>query len=220
MEQYNPILILRLEGPLQAWGERARWNQRDTAFMPTKSALVGLIACAMGLPRGDAAIIDLFESLTVAVRADRPGIMMTDYHTVTGIIRTADGKQRGKVGADSTVQSWRQYLQDASFLVAITADEATLSRCCEALADPVWPVCLGRKSCIPTRPVLVGITRKYASLENVMQDYPAGERADKAPVMYEIDSPENGYLRQDVPTAAPGRIYAQRRVALRPVAGR
>ncbi|MGC8879968.1 MAG: CRISPR-associated protein Cas5, partial [Anaerolineae bacterium] len=28
-------LFLRLEGPLQAWGERARWRVRDTAPEPT-----------------------------------------------------------------------------------------------------------------------------------------------------------------------------------------
>jgi len=172
----------------------------------------------MGLPRGDAGIIDLFESLTVAIRANRPGIMMTDYHTITGIIRTADGKQRGKVGADSTVQSWRQYLQDASFMVAIAADEGILTLCSKALADPVWPVWLGRKCCVPSRPVLEGVTYEYASLEDVMQRYPLPARHASDAIMFEIDSPENGYLKQDVLTNTPGRIYKHRRVELRAMA--
>jgi len=215
LEQNNPILILRFEGPLQSWGERSRWDQRDTAFMPTKSGVVGLIACAMGLPRGDAKIAALSDSIAMAVRADRPGMLMTDYHTVTGMIRTAEGKKRGKVGEPSTIQSWRQYLQDASFLVAVAADEATLFRCTDALADPVWPVWLGRKCCVPSRPVSEGITKEYASLEDVMQRYPLPARHSAAAVMFEIDSPKNGYLKQDVLTNALGHIYKHRRVELR-----
>jgi CRISPR system Cascade subunit CasD len=42
-------LFLRLEGPLQSWGERARWDVRDTAPEPTKSGVIGLLACALGL---------------------------------------------------------------------------------------------------------------------------------------------------------------------------
>ena len=42
------IMLLRLEGVLQSWGERSRWDHRDTSDMPTKSALIGLLGCAMG----------------------------------------------------------------------------------------------------------------------------------------------------------------------------
>ena len=35
------LLILRLEGALQSWGERSHWDHRDTANFPTKSGVVG-----------------------------------------------------------------------------------------------------------------------------------------------------------------------------------
>ena len=105
MEQNNPLLILHFEGPLQSWGERSRWDRRDTAFVPTKSGVAGLIACAMGLSRNDPGIAALSDSISIAVRTDRPGMLMTDYHTSMGIIRTADGKQRGKKNEISTIQS-------------------------------------------------------------------------------------------------------------------
>ena len=41
-------LFLRLEGPLQSWGERGHWAVRDTAPEPTKSGVVGLLGCALG----------------------------------------------------------------------------------------------------------------------------------------------------------------------------
>ena len=48
MEERKTILVLRLEGPLQSWGENAKWDFRDSSTMPTKSGIVGLLGCAMG----------------------------------------------------------------------------------------------------------------------------------------------------------------------------
>jgi len=41
-------VFVRLEGPLQSWGTRARWGERDTELEPTKSGVIGLVACALG----------------------------------------------------------------------------------------------------------------------------------------------------------------------------
>lgn len=35
------MLMLRLEGVLQSWGEHSRFDSRDSASMPTKSGVVG-----------------------------------------------------------------------------------------------------------------------------------------------------------------------------------
>ena len=43
-----PILFLRLEGPLQSWGIRSRWDVRETQPEPTKSGVIGLLGCALG----------------------------------------------------------------------------------------------------------------------------------------------------------------------------
>ena len=67
------LLFLRLEGVMQSWGEHSKWDERDSALMPTKSGVIGLIACALGYRRGDPRIVDLSHKLTMAVRADRPG---------------------------------------------------------------------------------------------------------------------------------------------------
>ena len=56
-------LFLRLEGPLQAWGLRARWGERDTADAPTKSGVLGLLGCAMGLRRDDSELCSLSNAL-------------------------------------------------------------------------------------------------------------------------------------------------------------
>ena len=88
----NSVLLLWLEGPMQSWGTRARWDVRDTGLEPTKSGVIGLLGCAMGLERGNPELESLDHDLLFGVRIDRPGVVSTDYHTVTGYHRTAVGE--------------------------------------------------------------------------------------------------------------------------------
>lgn len=190
------LLVLRLEGPLQSWGERSKWDNRDSALMPTKSGIIGIIACAMGIPRGDERIVELHNKLTVAVRADMPGRLGTDYHTVSSsTLMTADGKQQ-----DRTIVSFRQYLQDASFTVFLASqDNDLLDGIAHSLRRPVWTAFLGRKSCVPTYPLIPDDTEEYASIKDALDGYPLAERADKETKAFraEIESVEGAYLRND-----------------------
>ena len=213
MAAYPTLLILRLEGALQSWGENSKWDARDTAALPTKSGIVGLLACALGWERGDARIAALYDTIQIAVRADRPGVRMTDYHTVTGHpLRNALGKPRSPGG--DTLVSHRQYLQDASFLVVLQAEEETVRMLEHALRHPVWCVYLGRKSCVPSRPVLEAATNQYADLMDAVLHYPAADRA-QYPMQYECEQ-EQLHLatlhRQDGKPEADSRQFARRRV--------
>ena len=89
-------LFLILQGPLQSWGERARWSVRDSASEPTKSGIVGLLGCALGW-NTDEKLRSLSHSVHVGVRCDRKGSVLVDYHTVGGgyekpMMLTAAGK--------------------------------------------------------------------------------------------------------------------------------
>lgn len=191
------ILLLRLEAPLQSYGERAKWDFRDTAYFPTKSGVIGILACALGLKRGSPEIVSLTERLVVSVRADNPGSISRDFQTVSGIIRTAEGGQRGNKGELSTITSERQYLEDASFLVAICADYSTLERCRDALLSPVWPPYLGRKSCVPTRPVFEALTDEYGSVQEAFSKYQLAECAENAMVQCQYDMNTGNLMRSD-----------------------
>ena len=187
-------LFLRLEGPLQSWGERARWSVRDSAPEPTKSGVVGLLACALGWS-ADADLRNLSQALRMGVRCDRPGVPVVDYHTVVGGVIAADGKI--KINANTrepeTVVSWRTYLCDASFLVAVQAGEDWIAQLSAAVQNPVWPIYLGRKSCPPAHPVFAG-QGTYANLETALwHDFPAGARLR---VVIEC-SPGEGVMRRD-----------------------
>ena len=148
------LIRLKLKAPLQSWGERARWDVRDTSNMPTKSAIIGMLGGCLGYPRGDKRLSELSERIHVAVRADNMGQLMTDFHTVQGTggtLLNAAGKTRSN---GNTIITQRQYLQDAEFTVLIWGEEKMLVSCEHALLHPVWPPYLGRRSCVPAVPLI------------------------------------------------------------------
>lgn len=206
------LLLLWLEGPLQSWGERGRWDMRDTAPMPTKSGVVGLLACAQGIPRSDCRLVEMESALTMGVRADRPGYYLEDYQTITGGISTADGKGRGNKGDEGTIISRRQYLQDASFLVVLDGEEEDLRRCAHYLQHPAWAVYLGRRSCVPTRPVYYELTERHASIEEALEKVPSPYMSMGKGLLCEIERTSGILERRDRPTIAPTRIFTTRRV--------
>ncbi|MFJ6015337.1 type I-E CRISPR-associated protein Cas5/CasD [Streptomyces sp. NPDC092952] len=153
-------MLLRLAGPLQSWGTHSKYLWRDTARFPTRSGVVGMLAAALGRER-EAALDDL-TTLSMTVRVDRPGVVLSDFHTVGGglaadeTVITVDGKRRPE--GKGTLVSKRQYLADAAFTIALTSDDAALlDLCAAALRDPHWPLFLGRRSCPPEGPILLGI---------------------------------------------------------------
>jgi len=152
----HSTLFLRLEGPLQAWGNTSKFVIRRTMEAPTKSGVLGLACCAMGLSRQAARErLPELNGLAMGVRIDRPGMMWWDYHTVgAGIgLTTAGGGL--KTGAQGTLITRREYLADASFLVALQGDETLIEEVAATFVKPKWPFYLGRKSCLPSRPVLL-----------------------------------------------------------------
>ena len=151
------VLLLRLCGPMQAWGTQSRFTVRDTGLEPSKSGVIGLICAALGRPRSES--VDDLAALRMGVRVDREGVMKREYQTAGGTHRkgetygviTADGKRGG------TVTSNRYYLADADFLVGLEARDDTgadlLGKINAKLRNPRWQLFLGRKACPPSVPV-------------------------------------------------------------------
>ena len=64
-------LILRLDGPMQAWGTHTFEDFRPSNAFPTRSGLLGLLGACMGLDRRDTEAMDqLANSVEFTVRAD------------------------------------------------------------------------------------------------------------------------------------------------------
>ncbi|MFI6367968.1 type I-E CRISPR-associated protein Cas5/CasD [Nocardia sp. NPDC050630] len=170
------VLLLRLAGPLQSWGENSRFNRRETRPEPTKSGVVGLLAAALGLERG--ADLNALTRLTMGVRTDHPGTLLRDFHTVadyrgvplkqTGV--NAKGTQKPTGPAKYTHITYRYYLQDAVFLVGMAGEPDLVAELAAAVARPASPLALGRRSCPPTQPILVG--NESAALLDVLSSHP------------------------------------------------
>lgn len=171
-------LFLRLEAPLQSWGENSQWSERRTAPEPTKSGIVGMLACALGW-KDDERIAALSRAVQIGVRCDVIGTAapLRDYHTVGGGYTTpqllnAKGEPKLSSGKPHTEPTWRYYLCDASFLAVVRAKDETIAQLAYAIQFPVWPIFLGRKSCVPTRPPFDG-TGDYESIADALENHPA-----------------------------------------------
>lgn len=210
------LLLLYLDGPLQSWGTSAQWDVRGTDDEPSKSGVIGLLGCALGYGVGDPRLADLSRALRMGVRVDRPGMRMIDYHTTTGILRNADGGFSGSDHDPYTIVSYRSYLVDATFLVALEGPLDILTNCAQALQNPKWPVYLGRKACIPCRPVFEALTNDYASIEEAFAMHPWYRRTEieKVPETLRcvIEDPQGDRWRRDEVTMRPGRVYDERAV--------
>jgi CRISPR system Cascade subunit CasD len=170
------VLVLRLAGPMQAWGSPQQLNKfRRTERYPTKSAVIGLLAAALGRSRYDS--VDDLTQLRFGVRVDRPGQMLIDYHTVSSLFdakrnyNPSGGQLPNKKGyrspQTSTQVTERYYLSDACFVAGMEwEDRALLDILNNALHYPIFPLYLGRRSCPPDRPVWLGVFED--SLEKVL----------------------------------------------------
>jgi CRISPR system Cascade subunit CasD len=233
------VLFLRLEGPLQSWGDDARWSVRRTRAEPTKSGIIGLLAAALGCARdeaGDRRMAQLGRELRLAVREDRRGTILRDYHTVVGGVLSAEGKVKinASTGEPETVVSERYYLSDACFLAAISGPADRLAELRDALQDPVWPPFLGRKSCPPSVPIWPVLPEhpsmgQYRSLEAaiMLESMPLLDgRAHASPTCRAVvelapgTSPRPDAIvstRSDVPLSFCRRAYGVREVQEFPV---
>lgn len=173
-------VLLRLEGPVQGWGGAgSRWDFRSTENRPTKSAVIGLVANALG--RNYADPMDDLSALRFGVRADRPGHIEFDYRTAGGgtfpmdarTLQNAEaitgktdpintnllgrttryGAPRGDFDwsekGRGTVLRHQTLLVDAGFLVALTGLTTLVTKISEATATPARLLCLGRKASPP-----------------------------------------------------------------------
>ncbi|MFC9329033.1 type I-E CRISPR-associated protein Cas5/CasD [Kitasatospora sp. NPDC057015] len=149
-------LVLRLAAPMQSWGTRAAFNDyRDSTDHPTRSGVLGLLACALGHPRGSEPG-DLTQ-LDLAIRIDRPGTPMEDFHTIGGqsatqVVPSADGSRRR-----GAILTRRAYLADAAFTIALTGPSSLLQQASDALDQPAYTPYLGRRACPPAAPYNLGI---------------------------------------------------------------
>lgn len=230
-------VVLRLAGPLQSWGTSSRHNRRATDAEPSKSGVVGLLAAAQGRRRIDP--IDDLASLNLGVRIDQPGRLRRDYHTVSRwdgcplpqTAVNAKGVQRATSPTKFTHVTERYYLEEAVFVVAVAGAEPLVTALADAVRRPAFPLALGRRSCVPTQPLLltdgdrslwVGTQLDVlarvpwqASRRAQERERRGGHLSDVVSLPVVVDDPTGTEIREDLPLSFDprSRRYASRRVS-------
>lgn len=206
-------LLLRLEGPQQAWGTQSRFSDRDTGYEPSKSGLLGLICAALGRPR-DHDLSDL-NSLRMGIRVDRPGTLEREFQTAGGGYPVLDkhGRPTGKEA--NAVLSRRSYLADASFLAGLEGEAPLLRQIDDALHRPVWQLFLGRKSFVPSQQIPQGL--RELSLRDALLAEARPTRSSGRLLVLEVSPGAGTQIRRDIPLSFSERRYAPRHVIVEPI---
>ena len=159
-------LIFKLYGPMASWGEIAVGENRHSFSYPSKSAIMGLVASALGYKREEEEKhILLTKSLSFGVKVYNSGILLRDYHTVQvppnkgKVIYTTRKEELREKLELNTILSSRDYRMDAMYDVCIWKknDEIDLVEVHKKLNEPVFPLFLGRKSCVLASPLFASL---------------------------------------------------------------
>lgn len=197
-------LLLTLHAPLQSWGISTSYtNVRYTGTEPSKSGVIGMIACAMGIERSnDTMIQKLTQKLKYGVRIDKEGILTRDFQ-----IAYDDDKKY-------TYATNKYYLADAKFTVGLESDdEELLLEIQEAFKFPLFSPYLGRKSC-PVNPDIIRNKIHAVSLETALKTQPQNKDYSGCRIVRDANPGEYGELRHDVPISfrRENRKYGWRKV--------
>lgn len=187
-------LVFHLYGPMVSWGDTAVGEFRPTHDHPTRSAVIGLVAAALGIRRDEEErLAALSRGYNVGIRLDSPGTLLRDYHTAqvprSGAKRAMReySTRRDELEAPvhiSTILSSREYQCDAISTVCLWSrgDSApyALELIRDALNAPTFVLYLGRKSC----PLALPLTARVVMGENL------------AEVFASVPFPGGGFLKR------------------------
>lgn len=210
-------LTFALVAPLGAMGELAVGERRGSWDRPGRSAVLGLIAACLGLDRADeAAHRDLEQGYGLAMRVERLGPVLADYHTAQVPPRRRNRRfatraEELAAGDFETILSRRDYRADLVVLGALWARgdcRWPLDALAEALGAPRFVPYFGRKACplgLPMKPVLAEHDDPVAALAARAAEGPERHFVSRSQAMEVVLD------RADVPAGMqPSRIELRR----------
>jgi CRISPR system Cascade subunit CasD len=149
-------LVFLVHAPLGAMGGVAVGERRAGFDRPAKSAILGLVAAALGLNRSDeAAHATLAEGYGIGLGEIASGRLLFDYHTAQMPPQRRNrsfATRRQELAVDDlgTILSVREYRTDPACLVVLWPRETprwSLGQFAEALRHPHFTLFFGRKAC-------------------------------------------------------------------------
>lgn len=165
---------LWFEAPFQSWGCESKFGLRTTFSFPTKSGIAGIVLSSLGRGGEERDFLQSFSSFEECAisfsKQENEEFILTDFQTVGNgyasdkdlwmsnmIPKKRDGGAASGLSENAGSKlTYRQYLQDSFFGVVQEVSEDLCLEIEQGLVNPVWPVYLGRRCCIPTYPIYQG----------------------------------------------------------------
>lgn len=138
-------LLLTLSGPIGGYSSAPRLQHRLTQLEPTYSAVIGMIACALGIDRGQS--IEHLKTLEMRVTAISGGEKEEDFQTIRAGVTYSGDQGRNVI-------TTRHYVPDYCAEIELSGDDELMGAIEEALRFPRWQLYLGCRSNVIDRPVL------------------------------------------------------------------
>lgn len=205
-------LVFRLYGPMASWGDIAVGSYRPTFAHPSKSAIFGLLAAALGIRRDEEEKqMELVSGYNFGVMINAEGVMLRDYHT-SQVPSAATGKNKKSFATRkeelatpkdelNTILSTRDHYCDGVYTVLLSSisdsPPYSLEVFAKALKTPSFSLYLGRKSCplaLPMDPVVVlasSMKEAFMQVEFKDRDFVGNLSAEGACRFYWDDPGEN-----------------------------
>jgi CRISPR system Cascade subunit CasD len=149
-------LTFLAHAPFAACGDQAIGVRRGTWLRPGHSAVLGLIAGALGIDRADeAAHAELRRDCGIALRVERCGPVVRDFHTAQMPARAKGTfvtrrEELAAVGDNDPVVTERFYVQGLTCVVALWERgfaRWSLEELAEAMREPRFTPYFGRLCC-------------------------------------------------------------------------
>ena len=189
----DPYLLMRFEAPLMSFGAAMTEQSGPTWRFPGRAMLAGLLGNALGYAHWESDRLQaLQDALVFGARVDRGGERVLDYQTVdlgqefmlSGWTTAGRLQGRGGASATGTQIRRREYWADSILTVALRVCRVpgvpTEQELHDALHCPERPLFIGRKPCLPSVPLALGVVLAE-SLWLALRDAPSHPRADRAP---------------------------------------
>jgi len=213
-------LVLRFDAPMVSFGTVLIDQHGFIDLFPGQAMLTGLVANALGWHHGDFERLSRLQArLEYAARWDVRPQRMIDYHTVDlgqpkmsqpgwttrGGAEHREGGTAAKFGIHPR---YRHYWTDGLMTVALSlrgSEEPTLEQVYNAFRKPARPLFLGRKTCLPARPLLDPDqpVREGPNIRAILQSVPIWTRDGS---VYEPSEDPIGCWPAELGVGARGRI--------------
>jgi CRISPR system Cascade subunit CasD len=230
------FLIIRVDAPLISFGGTIVDNRGFADRFPALSMVTGLLGNALGYDRNETERLQrLQDRLVLASRIEGNAEHLRDFQTAKlekndkawttrGIVEGRDG---GANTYDSPHIRYRDFWTGITVTLAVGLDPAnetpTLDDCAQALVHPQRPLFVGRKPCLPSRPLIVGdpfveapdirtalqstpMTRPLAKGDLLAYQWPAPPGAESTP-SFRLESVTDQRLWISGPHAGTRRVF-------------